>query len=460
MGVKREVRSPWDGKVVGEVALAEWPEVDRALDSAVSAFASTRKQCAYDRAKVLLAASGAIRMQAEELTRLVVAEGGKPYRSAKVEVARAASTLQWAGEEARRFGGEVMRLDTEETARGRLGIVRRFGVGPVLGISPFNFPLNLVCHKIGPALAVGNTIVVKPASATPLSALALGGILAEAGADEATQIVVCSSSDAERAAQDERIRKLSFTGSTDVGWRLKGLLPRKKVTLELGGNAAVIVEPDADLDHAAERVAYGGFYQAGQSCISVQRVLVQRDVFAGFSDALVPRVEALRVGDPSDPDTDVGPLIDTDALERVAAWVSEAIAGGAKALTGAKRADPCYEPTVLTDVRPDMKVSCMEVFGPVVTLQPYETFDEAVAMANDSDYGLQAGVFTKDVERVFHAHRELEVGGVIHNDVSAFRADQMPYGGSKDSGYGREGVRYAMDEMSELRILVLGGLDL
>ena len=460
MGATHEVKSPWDGKVVGEVELAEWSDVDRALNTAVGAFASTRKQSAYDRAKVLLAASGAIRMQAEELTRLVVAEGGKPYTNAKVEVARAASTLQWAGEDARRSGGDVMRLDTEETARGRLGVVRRFPIGPVLGISPFNFPLNLVCHKVGPALAVGNSIVVKPASATPLSALALGRILAEAGADEAAQIVPCASADAERAAQDDRIRKLSFTGSTDVGWRLKGLLPRKKVTLELGGNAAVIVEPDADLEHAAERVAYGGFYQAGQSCISVQRVLVQRDVFDAFAGALVPRVEALKVGDPSDPQTDVGPLIDTDALERVAAWVSEAVSGGAKALVGAERADPCYMPTVLTDVRADMKVSCMEVFGPVVTLQPYGTFDEAIEMANDSDYGLQAGVFTRDVERVFHAHRELEVGGVIHNDVSAFRADQMPYGGAKDSGYGREGVRYAMDEMSELRVLVLSGLDL
>jgi aldehyde dehydrogenase (NAD+) len=375
-------------------------------------------------------------------------------------VARAVSTLQWAAEEAKRFTGELIRLDTEETARGRMGVVRRFPLGPVLGIAPFNFPLNLVCHKVGPALAAGNSIVVKPASATPLSALALGDVLVEAGAGEAISVVTCSSSDAERAAQDDRIAKISFTGSTDVGWKLKSLTPRKKITLELGGNAAVIVEPDADLEHAADRVSYGGFYQAGQSCISVQRVLVEQSVYDRFCDALVPRVEALVVGDPHDLDTDVGPLIDSGALDRVDEWVREALDGGARALCGAKREDPCYLPTVLVDVRPDMKVSCREVFGPVVTVQPYATFDEAIALANDTEYGLQGGIFTSDVEKVFRAHREVRVGGLIHNDVSAFRADQMPYGGVKSSGYGREGMRYAMEEMSETRILVLSGIDL
>jgi acyl-CoA reductase-like NAD-dependent aldehyde dehydrogenase len=456
----REVRSPYSGDVVDEVSVASWSEVDRALGAAADAFESTRKQSAFDRSKTLLAAAGAIRMRAEELTRLIVAEGGKPYKNAKVEVARAASTLTWAGEEAKRYTGELMRLDTEEAARGRLGLVRRFPLGVVLGISPFNFPLNLVCHKVGPALAVGNPIVVKPASSTPLSAIALGEILVEAGAGDAVSVLTCSAGDAERAAQDERVAKISFTGSGDVGWKLKGLVPRKKVTLELGGNAAVIVEPDADLDHAAERVAYGGFYQAGQSCISVQRVLVHEKIADSFCGKLVPRVEALAVGDPSNEDTDVGPMIDGDALDRVDAWVKEAVDSGARALCGAKREDPCYLPTVLADVRPDMKVTCLEVFGPVVTVQSYSTFDEALRMANDSDYGLQGGVFTSDIEKVFRAQREWRVGGVIHNDVSAFRADQMPYGGVKTSGYGREGLRYAMDEMSETRILVLSGLDL
>ena len=456
----RQVRNPYSGEVVGEVAVASWADVDRALDDAVAAFEDTRKRSAHERAEGLLGAAATIRDRSDDLARLIVAEGGKPLKNAKVEVARAASTLTWAGEEAKRFTGELIRLDTEEAARGRLGVVRRFPLGVVLGSAPFNFPLNLVCHKVGPALASGNTIVVKPASATPLSALALGEILAEAGAGDAVAVVTCSSADAERAAQDERVAKISFTGSTDVGWKLKSLVPKKKVTLELGGNAAVIVEPDADIDTAAERVAYGGFYQAGQSCISVQRVLVERSVFGAFCDAVVRRVEALVVGDPADEATDVGPLIDGDALDRVDVWVQEALAGGAKALCGAKREDPCYLPTVLVDVRPDMKVSCREVFGPVVTVQPYDTFDEALDLANETSYGLQAGVFTSDVEKVFRAHRELRVGGVVHNDVSAFRADQMPYGGVKDSGYGREGLRYAMEEMSETRILVLSGLEL
>jgi len=459
-GQTRPVHDPFTGKVVDEIAVASWTDVDRALDAAVRAFESTRQQSGFDRSQVLAAASRAISARAEELTRLIVAEGGKPYKNAAVEVARAVSTLRWAAEEANRFTGELLRLDTEETARGRLGIVRRFPLGPVLGIAPFNFPLNLVCHKVGPALAAGNPIVVKPASATPLSALVLGDILVEAGAAEAISVLTCASSDAERAAQDDRVAKVSFTGSTDVGWKLKSLAPRKKVTLELGGNAAVIVEPDADLDHAAGRIAYGGFYQAGQSCISVQRVLVERTVFDRFCDTIVPRVEALLVGDPHDPETDVGPLIDGAALDRVDEWVREALDGGARALCGAKRDDPCYRPTVLTDVSPSMKVSCREVFGPVVTVQPYASFDEALALANDTEYGLQAGIFTNDIGKVFRAHREVRVGGLIHNDVSAFRADQMPYGGVKASGYGREGLRYAMEDMSEVRILVVSDVDL
>jgi aldehyde dehydrogenase (NAD+) len=458
MGETRQVVNPYSGAVVGEVPLASAKDVDDALARSVVAFETTRKQTAAERAELLLGAAATIRDRAEQLTNLIVAEGGKPYKNAKVEVQRAASTLTWAGEEAKRFTGELIRLDTEETAAGRIGLVRKFPIGPVLGIAPFNFPLNLVCHKVGPALAAGNTIVVKPASATPLSAIELGKILS--GAGDAMQVVTCAASEAERAAQDDRIAKVSFTGSTDVGWKLKSLVPRKKVTLELGGNAAVIIEPDADLAYAASRVAYGGFYQAGQSCISVQRVLVHDTVFDRFCDELVPRCGQLLVGDPADPRTDVGPLIDKDALSRVDAWVREALDAGAKALCGARRDDPCYLPTVLTDVSPDMKVSCMEVFGPVVTLQRYSTFEEALATANDTNYGLQAGIFSNDIAKVMLAHREIRVGGVIHNDVSAFRADQMPYGGVKDSGYGREGLRYAMDDMSETRILVLSGVDL
>jgi acyl-CoA reductase-like NAD-dependent aldehyde dehydrogenase len=456
----RAVRSPWSGEVVDEISVASASDVDDALAAAAQAFERTRTQTAKERSDVLLGAAAAIRARRDEFIELIVAEGGKPKRNAAVEVDRGASTLTWAGEEAKRFAGELLRLDTEATAGGRLGVVRRFPLGPVLGIAPFNFPLNLVCHKVGPSLAVGNPIIVKPASATPLTALLLGEVLVEAGAGDAISVLTCPAKEAERAAQDDRIAAVSFTGSTDVGWGLKALVPRKRVTLELGGNAAVIVEPDADLDRVADRVAYGGFYQAGQSCISVQRVLVAEGVYDDLCERLVPRVEALVVGDPADDPTDVGPLIDRDALDRVDAWVREALEGGAKALTGAKRDDPCYMPTVLVDVRPDMKVSCAEVFGPVVTVQPYRSFEDAIAIANDSEYGLQAGVFTSDVRTVHRAHRELRVGGVIHDDVSAFRADQMPYGGVKASGYGREGLRYAMEELSEMRVLVLSGLDL
>ena len=455
-----EVRSPYSGEVVASVDIAEWPLVDAALDTAKTAFERSRTSIAGDRAKALVTAARRIEERADELAMLIVDEGGKPLKNALVEVARAVSTLTWSGEEAKRFTGELMRLDSESTAAGRLGIARRFPVGVVLGIAPFNFPLNLVCHKVGPALASGNAIVLKPATATPLSAIRLKEILDSSGAGDALQVVVCSNDDTQRAVTDDRVAKVSFTGSTDVGWMLKGLVPKKRVTLELGGNAAVIVEPDADLEHVATRVAFGGFYQAGQSCVSAQRILVHESTYQALLDELVPRVEALVVGDPRNEDTDVGPLIDGGALDRVDTWVNEALAAGAHALVGAKRDDPCYLPTVLTDVRSDMKVSCKEIFGPVVTVQSYATFDEAIAMANDSTYGLQAGVFTNDVEKVFRAHRELQVGGVIHHDVSAFRADQMPYGGMKDSGFGREGVRYAMDEMSEIKILVLSGIDL
>ncbi|HVL80317.1 MAG TPA: aldehyde dehydrogenase family protein [Actinomycetota bacterium] len=454
------VNSPWSGETVAEVSMASPEQVSEAVARASAAFAWTRTAPAAQRADTLLGAADGIRRRRAEFVETLVAEGGKPHRSAVVEVDRAISTLTWAAEEAKRFTGDLTRLDANEGMNGRLGLVRRFPLGVVAGITPFNFPLNLVCHKVGPALAAGNAIVVKPATSTPLSALMLGEVLIESGAGDSISVIPCSNEDAQGAVVDPRVAKLSFTGSTEVGWKLKVLVPRKRVTLELGGNAAVIVEPDADLDRAADRISYGGFYQAGQSCISVQRVFVAAPVYRDLLDRLVPRVEALVVGDPSDPATDVGPLIDGAALDRVDAWVREALEVGATALCGAERRDPCYAPTVLVETRPDMKVSCLEVFGPVVTVEPYRTFEEALALVNDSQYGLQAGLFTSDIRRVFLAHRELRVGGVIHDDVPSFRADQMPYGGVKDSGYGREGVRSAMLEMSEERLLVLGGLPL
>jgi len=396
----------------------------------------------------------------DELSELVAREGGKPLKWSKIEVTRAVSTFRWASEETRRFGGEFVPLDTEQSLGSRAGIIRRFPYGPVLGISPFNFPVNLVAHKVAPALAVGAPIVVKPAGVTPLGALALAELFDETELPKGMLSVLPISSDrAQKLVEDRRFKKLSFTGS-GIGWKLKGLDPHKHATLELGGNAGVIVHSDADLDHAAARVAVGGYYQAGQSCISVQRVLIQSEVYEDFVARLIKQVESLKVGDPLDPSVDVGPLIDHDALERVDAWVKEAVDHGAEVLTGGKREDPFYHPTVLAKTSPEMKVRCMEIFGPVITVQPYQTFEEALAEVNDSEYGLQAGVFTSSIERAMLAHRELEVGGIIVNDVSAFRADQMPYGGSKESGYGREGLRYAMDEMTEPRIMVLSHVPL
>ena len=457
-----EVRSPYDSSVVAEVGVPSDADVERAVEAAAEAFLSSRHLPVHERADALSHISRRIGERADEIAELIAREGGKPLKWAKVEAGRATSTFRWAAEETRRGADEFMRLDTESPLGARAGVVRRFAIGPVLGITPFNFPLNLVAHKVAPALAVGAPIVVKPASATPLGALALGELFAETDLPKGMlSVLPLSSGRAEGLVRDERFRKVSFTGSSEVGWRLKGASdPRKRFTLELGGNAGVIVHSDADLDLAATRVAFGGYYQAGQSCIAVQRVLVQSEVYEDFCTRLVKHVEGLKVGDPLDPATDVGPLIDGGALERVARWVDEAVQQGAEVLCGGVREDPFYRPTVLARTTPDMRVRCEEVFGPVITVDPYQTFEEALAEVNNSRYGLQAGVFTSDLDRAFLAHRELEVGGVIVNDVSAFRADQMPYGGTKDSGFGREGLRFAMQEMTEPRIMVLSHVPL
>jgi len=457
-----EVTSPYDGSVVAEVGKPTAADVEQAVSKAAEAFGETRHLPIHARAEALMHVSRRIGERVDELAGQVAREGGKPLKWARIEVTRAVSTFRWAAEEARRFSGELMRLDTEASLGSRIGIVRRFAFGPVLGITPFNFPVNLVAHKVAPALAVGAPIVVKPARKTPLGALALAELIAETDLPGGIYSVLPTSSEtAEALVKDERFRKVSFTGSSEVGWHLKQIAdPRVRFTLELGGNAGVIVHSDADLDHAAERVAIGGYYQAGQSCIAVQRVLVHAEVRDDFVQRLVKQVEGLKVGDPLDPSVDVGPLIDGGALDKVSEFVDEAVAQGAEVLTGGERDDPFYRPTVLARTKPEMKVRCEEIFGPVITVDAYETFEDAIRTVNDSKYGLQAGVFTRDVDRAMLAHRELVVGGVLVNDVSAFRADQMPYGGSKDSGFGREGLRWAMEEMTEPRILVLSNVPL
>jgi len=456
-----DVTSPYDDSVVASIGVPTAADVEEATAVAAETFKESQHLPVHVRSEALDHISKRLSETIPENAELIAREGGKPLKWATVEATRAVSTFRWASETIRAGDDELMRLDTEAALGSRIGLIRRFPIGPVLGITPFNFPLNLVAHKVAPALAVGSPIVVKPASYTPIGSLRLAEFFAETDLPKGMfQVLPDSSKVADGMARDDRFRKISFTGSAGIGWYLKGLDPKKKVTLELGGNAGVIVHSDADLDMAAQRIAFGAYYQAGQSCISVQRVLVASEVYEEFAQLLTKQVEQLQTGDPMDPNTDVGPVITRGEVDRIAEWVTEAEAQGAEILAGGKADGPFFQPTLISQTTPEMKVRCEEVFGPVATISPYQTFEEALAEVNDSKYGLQAGVFTNDINRAFEAHRTLEVGGVIVNDVSAFRADQMPYGGSKDSGFGREGLKWAMEEMTEPRIMVLSHVPL
>jgi acyl-CoA reductase-like NAD-dependent aldehyde dehydrogenase len=392
----------------------------------------------------------------QEFATTLAQEAGKPIKAARIEVERAAFTFNIAAEEATRIYGEYLPLDWQESTAGRWGLVRRFPLGPVAGITPFNFPLNLVAHKVAPAIAAGCTMVLKPAPQTPLSALLLAETIQQAGwPDGALNVLPLSNEDAGLLVSDDRLKMISFTGSAAVGWQIKKNSGKKKVVLELGGNAGVIVHGDADLAYAADRCVVGGFAYAGQTCISVQRILVERSAFSRFTDLLLAGVQKLKSGDPLDESTDLGPLIrESDAL-RAADWVQEAVRSGAKLLYGGRRTGSVLEPTVLTGTRPDMKVNCQEIFAPVVTVEPYDDFEAALRQINHSPYGLQAGLFTRDARLIFRAYEELEVGGLMAGDVPSFRIDHMPYGGIKDSGLGREGLRYAIEEMTEQKLLVM-----
>jgi acyl-CoA reductase-like NAD-dependent aldehyde dehydrogenase len=451
-----EVVSPYDGAVVGMTFWATAKHAETAVKAAQRAFETTRKMPGFERQRILREISEGIRVRQEEFARLIASEAGKPIRTAREEVNRAVFTFAIAAEEATRIGGEWLPLDWQASAAGRGAIVRRFALGPILAISPFNFPLNLVAHKVAPAIAAGCTIVLKPAPKTPLTSLLLAEVIAKSGWPKgAFNVLNLSNPDAERLVTDDRLKMLSFTGSGPVGWALKAKSGKKKVALELGGNAAVIVHSDWPAEDAADRCVAGGYAYAGQTCVSVQRIFVHRDVEERFLSRLVDGVRKLKMGDPLDESTDVGPMINEDAARRAASWIDEAARAGAKIATGGKRTGSFLEPTVLTHTRPDMKVSCQEVFAPVVTVEPYDDFDDAIRRINDSPFGLQAGLFTRDARLLFRAFEELEVGGVIAGDMSSFRIDHMPYGGVKESGMGREGVRYAIEEMTEPRILVL-----
>ncbi len=387
---------------------------------------------------------------------MITLESGKPISDARSETNRAINTFKTASEESKRLPGELLPLDLAPGSEGRIGLVRRYPVGPVIGITPFNFPLNLVAHKIAPALACGNTIILKPAPKTPLTALLLAEVIEEAGPPAgAVSVLPCPNPVAEAIVTDHRMKMLTFTGSPEVGWYLKEKAGRKRVVLELGGNAGVIIHSDADLDFAVKRCAVGAFSYAGQVCISVQRIYVQDQIFDKFMNAFVPYVKSLRAGDPLEESTVVAPMVDRKAADRTEGWVKEAQAGGAKVLTGGRRQGTFFEPTVLTDTNPQMKVNCREVFAPVVTVTRYDTLEEAIRMLNESVYGLQAGIFARDVKEIFKAYDALEVGGIIVNDVPIYRIDHMPYGGVKNSGFGREGIRYAIQEMTEIRLLAL-----
>ena len=456
-----EVRSPWDQGLVGRVTMATRADARQAVHHAVASLRRTRALPRWKRREILEDVASSLIDQKERFAQLIVAEAGKPVRLARAEVDRAVLTFKTAAEEAARLGGESIPLDLTEGNEGRWGLVQRFPVGPVLAITPFNFPLNLVAHKAAPALAAGCPLILKPAPQTPFTALALGEVILKAGwPEEAIAVLPLANTDtAWLAEKEDRIKLVSFTGSAKVGWELKANSGRKRVLLELGGNAALIIHSDStDLDDAALRTAHSAFSYAGQSCISVQRVYVHKSIFQTFLWKLVEAAAHMNTGEPASEATEVGPLIRPEEADRVQAWVKEALDGGAKLISGGERKDSVLNPIILTGTRPGMKVRDEEVFGPVVAVEPYEDFEEALAEVNRSRYGLQAGLLTRDAGRILTAYRELEVGSLIVGDTPSWRLDPMPYGGVKDSGLGREGIRSAIEEMTEPRMLVMSGI--
>jgi glyceraldehyde-3-phosphate dehydrogenase (NADP+) len=450
------ITSPWDGRTVGEVPIADVATMERAIAAALASAPTVAAMPRFERQAVLRRIADGLRAEREALAELMIAESGKPRRFAYAEVDRAISTFSLAGDQVTRAGGEVLPLDVTAAGVGYTAMALRRPVGVIGAIAPFNFPLNLVAHKLAPAIAVGNPCVLKAPPQAPLCAHELGRIIHGAGwPKDALTVLHAPVEVAQALATDERIAMLSFTGSSAVGWYLKSIAGKKRVALELGGNAAAIVCADADLPWAAARAALGAFAQSGQVCIKVQRIFVHRSAYDRFVERFVQETKALPVGDPNDAATIVGPLIDTAAADRVEAWTNEAIAGGASVLLGATRERNVIAPTLLSETNPEMKVEREEIFGPVATISPVDSLEEAIARTNASKYGLQAGVFTNDVRTIGTAFDGLDVGGVIINDYPTLRIDNFPYGGIKDSGFGREGVRYAMDEMSELKTLVV-----
>jgi glyceraldehyde-3-phosphate dehydrogenase (NADP+) len=454
-GATFDVHSPFDRSLVATVHSARTADIDRAIAAAARAFETTKRMPSWKRSAVLDWVAASVTQRRDELAETIALEAGKPIKLARLEVDRAAFVLKVGAEEARRIGGEILPIDWLPGTEGREALIRRVPLGPIAGITPFNFPLLLVAHKSAPAIAAGNPIILRPGPRTPLSALKLAQIILDAGwPPEAIAAFPCSNEDTLRLVEDERIKLLTFTGSAAVGWMLKAKAGRKRVTLELGGNAAVIVHADANVAYAAERVATGGFAFAGQSCISAQRIYAHVSVYDEFRNALVARAKALTTGDPLDESKDVGPVIDGAAADRIGEWIDEAKAAGGRVVAGGVREGSVWAPTVIEEAPASARVNCREVFAPLVSLTRYEDVRDAIAAADDSEFGLQAGIFTYDQRVIDAAVEGIEVGGIMINDGSTFRVDHMPYGGVKQSGFGREGLRSAIAEMTEMKLVV------
>jgi glyceraldehyde-3-phosphate dehydrogenase (NADP+) len=455
-----DVTNPYDDALVGRTWLAGPTELEQATLAAQRAFQSFRSTPVFERAALLHDLARMMRQRRTDLIDLLVQEVGKPVTDATVEVDRGAFTVQLAAEEASRIFGEVMPLDLMPTSRNRFGITRRFPIGPIAGISPFNFPLNLSVHKVAPAIAAGNSIVLKPPTAAPLTMLLVAQFAQEVGLPAGVlNVLPMDRSTGDRLVADDRFKLLSFTGSPDVGWSMKQRAGAKPVVLELGGNAGVIVDDDADLDFAISRIRTGAFAFAGQVCISVQRVFIHEQVYGEVRDRLVEATSKLRLGNPADPTTELGPMIDDKAAARTQQWVDAAVAEGANVLTGGKASGRFFAPTILENASATSFVCSREAFAPLLTIFPVSSFGEGIRRLNDSDFGLQAGVFTNRLEHALAAYERIEAGGVIINDVPSYRIDHMPYGGVKGSGIGREGVKYAIEDMTELRLMVMNRLE-
>ncbi len=452
-----EIRAPYDDALVGRHYRGSAAEIACAIEAADRAFEKTRSIPTYQRAAILEKVRDGISDRFDEIVETCSKESGKPITYTRLEIERAVTTFDLASKYAMTFEGEILPADISRFGEKRVILVKRFPIGPIAAITPYNWPMNLVAHKVAPAMAVGNSVILRPSSQTPLTSLILGEIITETGYPEGGfNVVPCPAADAEALIVDPRIKMISFTGSPAVGWEIKARASKKRVALELGSNAAVILEPDTNLDFAVPRLVVGAFHYAGQNCISTQRIFVHHKIKKEFLKRFVAEVESKAIwGDPMREDVLIGPMINASEADRVMDWIQEAIKGGARALTGNKRHGNIIEATVLTDTTPEMRVNCREIFGPVVTIENYDSFDEALKRVNNSEYGIHAGIFTKDIDKAFQAFQQLEVGGVIINDYPTYRVDNLPYGGIKESGMGREGIKYTMEEMSELKHLTI-----